>query len=221
MQEVFKYSLSAFGYNNHKKTDQKSVILYMKEGIIMFSHFDASTKQILIGNILLIVCCIFYIAWWLLAFRPNNPIKGTKSGWLLLPAFMFGIISVVMIASSSGDNNHLLVPNNSILIGSIIIYVALVAFTNRLLNRQVTTELLLIVGWLALMFKEINVLYSLNHYSLIVAIILLIVCVIMAMISLICYMMYYDLDVYKGYIDGMIPLVIVAIMMIVIDLSFI
>ncbi len=193
----------------------------MKEGIIMFSRFDGSTRQILIGNLLLVICCIFYLAWWLLAFKPNNPIKGTKSGWLLLLAFIFGIVSVVMIVRSSGDNNHLLVPNNSILIDGIIIYVALVAVTKRLLNRQVTTELLLIVGWLALMFKEINVLYSLDHYSLIVAVVFLIVSVIMAIISLICYMMYYDLDVFKGYIDGMIPLILVAIMMIVIDLSFI
>lgn len=193
----------------------------MKEGIIMFSRFDASVRQILIGNLLLVICCVFYLAWWLLAFKPNNPIKGTKSGWLLLPAFVFGIASVVMIVRSSGDDNQLLLPNNGILIGGIVIYVALVVITNKLFNRQVTTELLLIVGWLVLVFREINILYSLGRYSTIGAIVLLIVSVILAVISLICYVMYYDLDVYKGYIDGMIPLIIVAVMMIVINLSFI
>ncbi|MCD7950688.1 MAG: hypothetical protein LUG12_10590 [Erysipelotrichaceae bacterium] len=187
----------------------------------MFSRFDASVRQILIGNLLLVICCVFYLAWWLLAFKPNNPIKGTKSGWLLLPAFVFGIASVVMIARSSGDDNQLLLPNNGILIGGIVIYVALVVITNKLFNRQVTTELLLIVGWLVLVFREINILYSLGRYSTIGAIVLLIVSVILAVISLICYVMYYDLDVYKGYIDGMIPLIIVAVMMIVINLSFI
>ncbi len=40
--------------------------------------FDFSEKQIFRSNILLIVCCAFYLAWWLLAFRPAGAVKGMK-----------------------------------------------------------------------------------------------------------------------------------------------
>lgn len=36
----------------------------------MFSDFDAQTRQMLTGNLLMIGCCIFYLAWWLIAFKP-------------------------------------------------------------------------------------------------------------------------------------------------------
>ncbi len=186
----------------------------------MFSRFDISTRQILIANMLLMGCCIFYIIWWILAFRPVNPIKGTKSGWLLLPAFILGVIAVVMIVQcKSGD--QLLFSNNVMVAGSIVVYIVLAALTRMFMHRPITTELILIVGWLALMFKEVNTLYSLNCYSKILSIIVLIVCIVMFFISLVCYVMYYDLDVVKGYVDGMIPLILVVIMMIAINLSFI
>lgn len=191
----------------------------MKEGIMMLTRFDVSTRQIFIGNLLLVICCVFYIAWWLLAFKPVHPIKGTKSGWLLLPAFIFGIISVVMIARMGGNDKQLLLPHNGILIGGIVAYVILAAITSKLMNRPITTELILIVGWLVLMFRELNVLYSLAHYSKIGVIVLLVICVVLTIISLVCYVRYYHLDAFKGYIDGMIPLIIVAVMMVVIDLS--
>ena len=41
------------------------------------------------------VCCAFYLAWWLMAFK-TNPIKGMKTGWLLIPAFAADIAAVVM-----------------------------------------------------------------------------------------------------------------------------
>lgn len=185
---------------------------------MMFSRFDVSTRQILIGNLFLIGCCIFYIMWWILAFRPINPIKGTKSGWLLLPAFVLGVIAVIMIISSK-SHNKLLFSNNIIIIGSIVVYVILAGITRIFMHRQITTELILIVGWLALMFKEMNTLYSLGHYSKMSMIVVLIICIVMCVASLICYIIYYDLDALKGYIDGMIPLIIVMVMMAFININ--
>ena len=46
------------------------------------------------GNILLVVCCAFYLAWWLIAFKPEGAVKGMKSGWLLIPAAAAGILAV-------------------------------------------------------------------------------------------------------------------------------
>ena len=30
----------------------------------MFSNFDEPTRQMLTGNILMVICCAFYLAWW-------------------------------------------------------------------------------------------------------------------------------------------------------------
>ena len=64
--------------------------------------YDSYLKQIFLGNILLIVCCAFYLAWWMLAFRPENAVKGMRSGWLLIPAAVSGILSVVVILRGMG-----------------------------------------------------------------------------------------------------------------------
>ncbi len=57
---------------------------------------ETAFKQMLWGNGLLVVCCGFYLLWWILAFKPSGAIKGMRSGWLLVPAFVFGLAAVVM-----------------------------------------------------------------------------------------------------------------------------
>ena len=80
------------------------------------------------------------------------------------------------------------------------------------MKRQVTTELFLIVGWAALACAEVSSLYAGGAYSKAAAIIFIIVIILMAAVSMVCYLLYYNLDSVKGYIDGIIPLLIVAVM---------
>ncbi|MCD7955667.1 MAG: hypothetical protein LUG93_07945 [Lachnospiraceae bacterium] len=187
----------------------------------MFADFDVQTRKMLTGNILMVLCCIFYLAWWLLAFKPSGAIKGMKSGWLLLPAFAFGVAAVYQIAGGSGsvDSQQKLFSGNSIIIGSVAAYIILFAGTAVLLKRQVTTELFLIVGWTALMFLELNALYGMGHYTRTVMILLLVITLVAAAASLVCYLLYYNLDKMKGYVDGMIPLLLVVVMMAVVTVS--
>ncbi len=184
----------------------------------MFSDFDTSTRQILTGNLLVVACCIFYLAWWLIAFHPTHAIKGLRSGWLLVPAFIFGIWAVVEIimGCDSGEDVHGLLPGAGIGVAAIIIYVILFAGTLYFLKRQVTTELFLIVGWAALMFLELSMLYGYGHCSMTAAIVLMVITVIAAAVSIVCYILYYNLDAVTGYIDGMIPLLLAGIMMLVV-----
>lgn len=185
----------------------------------MFSSYDIHTRQMLMGNILLVVCCAFYLAWWVLAFKPEGAIKGMKSGWLLIPAFLFGIISVVCIATGSSVEGQYLISRSVILIGGTVIYVALMLGTAIFLKRQVTTELFLIVGWTVLTFLELNAMYVLGDFSKVMTIIFLVAVVIFAIVSLVCYLLYYNLDSVKGYIDGMVPLILVAVMMIAVTVG--
>ncbi len=68
----------------------------------MFSDFDVQTRQMLTGNLLMIGCCIFYLAWWLITFKPQGAVKSLRSGWLLVPALLFGVAAVVRIVQGSG-----------------------------------------------------------------------------------------------------------------------
>ncbi len=179
----------------------------------MFSGYEVHVRQMLTGNLMLIICCAFYLAWWALAFKPEGAIKGMKSGWLLIPAFVFGIAAVMFIATGSTVEGKFLIPRSAILIGGCVIYVALMLGTAIFLKRQVTTELFLIVGWTVLTFLELNALYALGTFSNATTIIFLVVTLVFAVVSLVCYLLYYDLDSVKGYIDGMIPLILVAVMM--------
>ena len=170
-------------------------------------------KQFLVGNVLLILCCAFYLAWWIIAFRPEGAVKGMKSGWLLLPAAAFGIAAVAVICGSvsSTANERMLIPSAWIVGIGVVSYVALLAGTWLIMKRPVTTELFLIVGWAALAAAEISALYGRGAYGKSAAWIWIACIVVMAVISLICYLLYYNLDSVKGYYDGMIPLIIVAL----------
>ena len=171
-------------------------------------------KQFLTGNILLIFCCLFYLAWWLIAFKPEGAVKGFKSGWLLIPAAACGLAAVVIICRSiSGTaRESRLIPVLLIFIIGVIVYFVLLAGTWFIMKRQVTTELFLIVGWAALASAEISALYGRGSYSETAAVIFIVVIIIMAAASIVCYLLYYNLDSVKGYIDGIIPLALVAVM---------
>ncbi|MCD8004147.1 MAG: hypothetical protein LUE91_00580 [Oscillospiraceae bacterium] len=113
----------------------------------------------------------------------------------------------------------MLIPQTAIFIGGIVAYVLLLAGSCFLLKRQVTTELFLIIGWAALTFLELDALYALGRCSKGTAVFFLALTAAAAVVSLICYLLYYRLDSLKGYLDGMVPLVLAALVMAAISLS--
>ncbi|MCD8398387.1 MAG: hypothetical protein LUD12_14630 [Lachnospiraceae bacterium] len=187
----------------------------------MFSDLAAQTRQILTGNLLMIGCCAFYLAWWLIAFKPEGAVKGLRSRWLLIPALLFGVAAVTKIVQGSGavEGEALLIPRNAVLIGGVVVYIVLLIGTSVLLKRQVTTELFLIVGWTTLMFLELNALFAQGQFTKSTVIVFLVMTLIFAAVSMICYLLYYGLDKVKGYVDGMIPLLLVAVIMAVITVG--
>ena len=177
-----------------------------------------AVKQFLTGNIFLILCCVFYLAWWIIAFRPVGAVKGLQSGWLLFPAAAFGIAAVLVICRgvSATPDEALLFPTLRIAVIGVAAYVLLLAGTWLLMKRPVTTELFLIVGWAVLATAEISALYGRSAYTKTAAMALIGCILVLAAVSLICYLLYYHLDSVKGYYDGMIPLVIVMAVTVVI-----
>jgi len=174
-------------------------------------------KPFIEGNILLLVCCGFYLAWWLVAFHPQHGVRGIKTGWLLLPAAAAGVMAVVTIVQGIFNSGVVQtpIPLSTICVTGIIIYLALLVGTWIIMKRPVTTELFLIVGWMTLVVSEINILYAGACFGGGQAIGLVIATIMMAVISMVCYLAYYHLDAVKGYYDGAVPLVLVAVMTII------
>jgi hypothetical protein len=170
-------------------------------------------KQIFWGNILLIICCVFYLTWWILAFKPNGAIKGMKTGWLLIPAVVAGLMAVIlavkgMLSSSVGAA---LFPKGMLLWGGGAAFFILLAVTRLLFKRPVTSELFLIVGWAVLVLSEINALYGTGQFSHRLAVVFAVVIGAATVLSLVCYVLYYTLGDRAGYFDGMIPLLTEAL----------
>ena len=181
----------------------------------MFPLFNTQGKQILMGNALFVLCCVFYIALWLLAFKPSGAITGMKTGWLLIPASLSGLLGVVtiLLGITAKIRGTLLFRGWYLLCGGIALFIILLTVTALLLKRPVTTELVLIVGWGMLALAEINALFGLGFFSRRLSAGFIIIISVSVFISLICYVLYYRLDKNAGYIDGMIPLLLTALTM--------
>lgn len=187
----------------------------------MLRNFNFQAKEFFFENLLLVVCCAFYLAWWLLAFRPVNPIKGLKSGWLLLPSFLAGFAAMGFAARGLGAAavNPGLFPSGWVLWGGGISYVILLAGTTLLLHRPATTELFLIVGWAMLALSEVSALFGGGSFSHSAAIMFAVIIAAGTAAGLACYVLYDHLSPAAGYIDGMVPLIMAALVMAGINLA--
>jgi hypothetical protein len=168
-------------------------------------------KGILWGCVGMVGCCVFYLTWWVLAFKPRGAVSGLKSGWLLLPAVILGVMAVVFTVRAilGAPATPALFPNAAVVWGGIAAYVALLAVTQIFFKRQPTSELLLIVGWTALAFAAVSALYGFGAYTRSAAMAFIAVLVLFLIVSLVCYVLYYRLGKAAGFYDGMVPLVLV------------
>lgn len=171
-----------------------------------------AAKGIFIGNLFLIVCCAFYLLWWILAFKPTDPIRGIRSGWLLFPALIVGIAGGVLVVCgiSHAEMMRTLYSGRSVLLVAVIAYAILLVVTRVFFHRIVTTELFLIVVWTALAITEAGTLYGMGFYPIRMTVAYLVGTVIIAAISFAAYLAYYQLDTVTGFLDGLLPLILVA-----------
>ena len=173
--------------------------------------------QIKLGQALLIVCCIFYLIWWGVAFHPdhgNNHTSGLD-GILLLITAGFGLsglfinmLGIVKIPTEKGFTSGIII----IAVG-ILTYIILLYGTRVLLHRQVTTELFLIIVWSMLEVASINRAFAWETVTIDKAVIFLTIILIAAISSLFFYLQYYRVKPMTGYIFGMVPLITEAITM--------
>ena len=138
-----------------------------------------------------------------------------KTAWLLLPAFTAGLAAVVLIVRgiAAAEVKSPLFPDGWVLWGGIAVYAVLLAVTLLVFHRPVTTELFLIVGWAMLTLSEISTLYGTGRFSRGSAMGFTAVTAAAALVSLVCYVLYYNLKGTAGYYDGAVPLAAAAVVM--------
>ena len=174
------------------------------------------------GHVLLAVCCALYLAWWALFFRPNTRIEGPLYWFgvaLILGAAVCGVIGCFSaggaLSQLPGAEGFSPLPY---LVAGAVAYVVLAAVTSKLLDRQITTELLLIVAWCAFECAVVGAL-SAGAISQQRAVALYVTVGVLVVASLVCYVLYYRLGPWPAFFDGTVPLVSVGIAAVVIASS--
>ena len=183
-----------------------------------FHNFTAPVWQIFAGNLLLFICSIFYLVWWVVCFGPNASGKavGGSAGMVYLTgAFISGIAAIVLM---SGGINTLSkdaksVPVWLILLCGIVLFAVMLLITTAVYHRPVTSELIIIHIWAVLELCAVVVLYGTGRFGLGRTVLLLTLVGIAFVAGVICYVLYYRLEGTASYRDGMAPLIIDASVM--------
>ena len=173
------------------------------------------TQKILYGTLCLIVCCLFYLIWWSITFHPARTFPSAPKSILFACTLAAGLggIALLLIGIRELPAARGQLSNLTLAVIGIAAYVILLLVSNRLLHRQVTTELLLIVGWTVLELCVLNSLYRAGGPALPAALVYGILTIAAAVIGLLCYLAYYNLEAMRGFYNGMVPLILFAVIM--------
>ena len=166
-------------------------------------------RNIITGQVLLIACCVFYLIWWYRGFRPNVETDriGGINGCLLLITAVLGIAGILFSLLPAPETVVKKYSPMVILVGGITAYIILMMVTRYMLNRIVTSELFLIIGWTML---ELSLLNRLDGSGLLSGPRLISVYISIALafiISMILYVAYYRMEDNAAFYSAMIPLV--------------
>src|SRR5689334_22362556 len=130
-------------------------------------YFTAPLWEIFAGNLLLLLCSLFYLAWWIVSFRPNSP-GGSAGGLYITAAFITGVVAIalmfVSINSLSQDSKGL--PVRFILLSCVALFLLLFLVTTIVFHRIVTSELIIIHIWAALELSAVTVLYGTGRFGM-------------------------------------------------------
>ena len=161
-------------------------------------------KYIAAGQGLLMLCCLFYSAWWYVAYNPKvnfNPFGGT-AGILFWITFACGIAAIYL--NIYGIRNLADVKQICLIGGAA--YVVLLAVTVLIFHRQVTAELFLITAFATLETCAIFAAFNENFPT-----ILILIVAAATILSMVAYLLYYNVDEVKAFYLGMLPLIVDAI----------
>jgi hypothetical protein len=168
------------------------------------------------GQILLVVTCLLYLAFWYHGYRPDEAVSRTKgiTGLFLLLTTGAGLGGTVLTLDGLNAFPKPGAVSGSLLIGgAVVLYLVLMGVTGIFFSRPVTTELLLIVLWALLEACMLSTLQGngiLTDGKLVFCLILLVGALVF---SLILYIAYYRMDPWPAFWWAMGPLISEAVVM--------
>jgi hypothetical protein len=165
--------------------------------------------MIVIGEVLLVVCSLSYLAWWTITFRPSA--RAPSGGGLFLAgAVLGGLGGLVLLAVGIAA----LLPKASApalgvtIVGGVLVGALLLYVTSRVAHRPVTTELPLIVVWTTMQLAAGITLRTAGVLRAPAATAWIVALAITTLVGLACYLVFYRLDPVTAYWIGMVPLAV-------------
>jgi hypothetical protein len=178
----------------------------------VFRNFSVQDWLLFSGNLCMFVTSLLYIGWWTVAFRPGAACPRSVSAALLAAALVVGCAAIVLFVCGIRIPTDVrpAVSSGKILIAALILYAVLLAVSQVLFHRPVTSELFIILLWAAGELCALSVLNTTGRFGIPVTVVLKLLVFAAAFGGFICYLRYYHLDGEASFIDGLIPLVSVA-----------
>ena len=171
-------------------------------------------KYFTTGHSAMVLCCLLYATWWYIAFRPDadGGLLIGRNGLIFGLTFISGLIGVMLIVlgiRNAPASTWLSV--RTICILGVLSYLALLAVTVFFFHRPVTSELLLMAAWATMEIAAIYTIYEDGPLAGQSPAIPLSVVAIAIIISLIAYLLYYEVDEWNAFYLGLAPLIAYAI----------
>ncbi|MDD5893408.1 MAG: hypothetical protein PUC67_03555, partial [Coriobacteriaceae bacterium] len=125
----------------------------------------ALVSQVGWGHALLFACAAFYLAWWTVFFRdvddkPTGALRAVGIACIVVAAIAG--VAAVAVTVVALVQIPMAIPPFFILAIAVVLYLVLMVGTRWLAKRTVTTELALIVGWMAFEVSTVNGIASLH-----------------------------------------------------------
>ena len=97
-------------------------------------------RRVMIGQMLLILCCIFYLIWWYRGFRPNVIVSrvGGVNGILLMITAILGLAGIFISMTHIPAVTKPKIDSSVIVLGGIVLYIGLLLVTRLVFRRIVT-----------------------------------------------------------------------------------
>ena len=180
-------------------------------------------RQIITGQLLMVICCIFYLIWWYMGYRPGVQVDRMQgaNGVLFMLIFVSGVAGLVFNFMPSAETSTTKYRQIFIVLGGIATYIIFMIITKYGFHRIVTTELFLIVGWTML---ELSILNRLSGSELLVGSRLVLMYCVIALafaISMVLYVAYYRMDKMKAFYVAMVPLITEGLAMVILVLMLV
>lgn len=169
------------------------------------------------GHWLLILCCAFYTVWWFASYHPDH--SGMRSHPLNIILFILtavsGVYGIYLIfnAFASSAPGHPLFSGYAAAAAAVILYILSAWITSVKMKRPITTELILITGWLSMEAVCISMLYGADVIGTGWTFVLFAADAAVYILSMAAYIEYYKMPPYKAYYTAAIPLIAVGLAM--------